>query len=78
MQNNFLINLYKFLMVLISPILWMWIKYRIINGKEEYHRTKERFGYPTIARPNNAIIWLHGASVGEVKILFTLAQQSKQ
>lgn len=75
MQSNFLINLYKFVMVLISPILRMWIKYRIINGKEEYHRTKERFGYPTIARPNNAIIWLHGASVGEVKILFPLVDR---
>ena len=70
-----IIYLYKYLMVLISPVLWIWIRYRLIVGKEHSHRIKERFGYPTIVRPNNSIIWLHGASVGEVKTLFPLVDK---
>jgi len=75
MKLTLIIYLYKYLTVLISPVLWIWIRYRLIVGKEHSHRIKERFGYPTIVRPNNAIIWLHGASVGEVKTLFPLVDR---
>jgi len=72
MERNFLLHVYRYFMILMSPVLWIWIKYRLLRGKEECHRIKERFGYPTIVHPKKKIIWLHGASVGEVKTLFPL------
>ncbi|WP_165352817.1 glycosyltransferase N-terminal domain-containing protein [Loktanella sp. IMCC34160] len=35
-------------------------------------RRKERFGLPTASRPEGRIIWIHGASLGEVSQLRTL------
>ena len=59
MERNFLLHVYRYFMILMSPVLWIWIKYRLLRGKEECHRIKERFGYPTIVHPKKKIIWLN-------------------
>ena len=56
-------NLFLFLLILISPII---ILIRIFLGKEDQNRFKEKYGF--FAKKNNSheIVWIHGASVGEI------------
>ena len=50
-------------MVPLSPAL---IKRRLKLGKEDPARIAERRGLTRDARPNGPLVWIHGASVGEV------------
>ena len=49
--------------ILISPLI---IIYRIFNNKEDKIRFIEKFGISSIKRKKGKVIWLHGASVGEI------------
>src|ERR1700690_374049 len=53
----------SFAMVPLAPAL---IKRRLKQGKEDPARVGERRGLSGDARPNGALVWIHGASVGEV------------
>mgnify|MGYP003625665189 CR=1 FL=1 len=48
---------------------------RLAKGKEDAKRINERMGQPKIKRPNGTLIWMHGASVGEVTSLLTLVHK---
>mgnify|MGYP002649309307 CR=1 FL=1 len=39
---------------------------RVRRGKEDEARVDERLGIATVARPPGDLVWLHGASVGEL------------
>jgi 3-deoxy-D-manno-octulosonic-acid transferase len=43
--------------------------------QEEFDRTGERFGWPSLARPEGPLAWLHGASVGEGLSLLPLIEK---
>ncbi|MGI5846085.1 MAG: 3-deoxy-D-manno-octulosonic acid transferase [Alphaproteobacteria bacterium] len=60
--------LYKFLLTIFYPIIRIVLTIRRNKGKEDAHpdRFAERLGRPSLARPNGFLIWLHGASVGEI------------
>ncbi|MCI4660891.1 MAG: 3-deoxy-D-manno-octulosonic acid transferase [Neomegalonema sp.] len=45
---------------------------RALRGKEDPNRLDERFGVPTLPRPQGELIWLHAASVGEALSLLPL------
>lgn len=47
----------------LAPIL---IRRRLARGKEIAARIGERRGYSTVERPHGPLVWIHGASVGEV------------
>ena len=53
----------SFAMVPIAPAL---IKSRLKQGKEDPERVGERRGLSLGARPHGPLVWIHGASVGEV------------
>jgi 3-deoxy-D-manno-octulosonic-acid transferase len=55
-----------------APLIVLW---RLIAGKEERGRLTERFGFYTQERPPGRLIWLHGASVGELKVLQVLHRE---
>ena len=48
--------------------------FRIIMGKEDIMRIKERFGIPSATRSTKGIIWIHAASVGESRVALTLTR----
>ena len=50
---------------MIGPFLPLLLKYRRARGKEDAARFAERLGKPGRPRPEGAVIWFHGASVGE-------------
>ena len=65
----FLYNLFLFIILILSPII---ILYRILIGKENPSRFKEKFCFFSKKPKNGKIIWLHGASVGEIKTIIPL------
>ena len=59
--------IYRFLGILLIPLIKLNILIRIKKGKESKIRYKERFGKITEKRPSNKLIWIHAASIGEFK-----------
>ncbi|MEA2934240.1 MAG: 3-deoxy-D-manno-octulosonic-acid transferase [Variibacter sp.] len=51
------------------PLVW---SRRARNGKEHPTRGRERKGEATVRRPNAPLIWMHGASVGEMMSIMPL------
>ena len=56
---------YRFLTIILSPFISIYLCIRLISGKEDKKRFKERLGYTDIKRPEGKIIWFQCASVGE-------------
>ena len=50
---------------LMGPVAELTLKRRLKQGKEHPERIGERRGIPGKPRPEGALIWIHGASVGE-------------
>ena len=59
---NFIYNLIWFL---ISPLIPIWLNYRLYQGLENKNRLSERYGYSEITRPKGKLIWVHASSLGE-------------
>jgi 3-deoxy-D-manno-octulosonic-acid transferase len=57
---------------LAEPVIPWFVGQRLKAGKERTERVGERFGVTTIARPDGPLLWLHGASVGESRLLLDL------
>jgi 3-deoxy-D-manno-octulosonic-acid transferase len=60
---------YRVVTSLVAPFLPLLIRMRIKAGKEDLARYHERYGRTDIKRPLGAVIWVHGASVGETQML---------
>ncbi|MFG1477499.1 3-deoxy-D-manno-octulosonic acid transferase [Xanthobacter sp. V4C-4] len=52
-----------------------WLSYRVRKGKEDPQRLSERRGYASAERPDGPLIWVHGASVGEVTCVLPLIER---
>ncbi|MBT4879650.1 MAG: 3-deoxy-D-manno-octulosonic acid transferase [Alphaproteobacteria bacterium] len=66
------IRLYRFVVFLLSPILWSVFLWRKFIGKEDKKRFKERKGIPSLEKPSGHLIWIHAASVGESLSILSL------
>ena len=53
-------------------ILAPFLKRRLARGKEDAARQHERWGRPSITRPEGVLVWLHAASVGETMSILPL------
>lgn len=69
-----MITLYRILTFLFCPFLLIWMLIRIIKGKENLSRIKERFGFSSKRANDQSYIWIHAASVGESLIALTLIE----
>jgi 3-deoxy-D-manno-octulosonic-acid transferase len=58
-----------------APLLRIYLKRRLYQGKEDKQRYQERFGYPSLPRPPGQLIWIHAASVGESLAVLPLIEQ---
>ncbi len=67
-----LFQLYAFLTWIASPLITLWLKHRLRKGKEDAARFAERFGYPSLPRPDALLVWIHAASVGEANSALAL------
>ena len=66
--------LYNIAWILLLPFIILMIIFRIILGKEDIMRIKERFGFPSAMRSTKGVIWIHAASVGESRVAITLTR----
>lgn len=57
---------YQKLSSAVAPLAPLWIERRLKQGKEDAARAGERRGITSDTRPYGPLVWIHGASVGEV------------
>jgi 3-deoxy-D-manno-octulosonic-acid transferase len=57
---------YRRLSAAAAPLVSLWIGRRLKQGKEDPARVGERRGISKDVRPYGPLVWIHGASVGEV------------
>ena len=53
----------------LAPALSPWLALRAAAGKEDWARLGERAGRASAPRPPGRLVWLHGASVGELGVV---------
>ena len=60
------LRVYRRLSAAVAPLAPALIKRRLKQGKEDPARVGERRGMSRDTRPHGPLVWIHGASVGEV------------
>ncbi|MDC6447612.1 glycosyltransferase N-terminal domain-containing protein [Alphaproteobacteria bacterium] len=61
-------KIYKILSYFLIPLILVNTYIRVIRGKEDKARYKERFGITTFKKPQTKdVIWIHASSIGEFK-----------
>jgi 3-deoxy-D-manno-octulosonic-acid transferase len=69
------LRLYRFLMTAAAPLTPLLLSYRLKRGKEDSARLRERYGEAGASRPSGPLVWVHGASVGELAAVLPLIQR---
>ncbi|MCZ6604796.1 MAG: 3-deoxy-D-manno-octulosonic acid transferase [Alphaproteobacteria bacterium] len=69
------LTLYRGLIAVGYPAVWLMLRWRLARGKEEAARLDERVGIAGLPRPDGALIWLHAASVGEAVSVLVLIRR---
>jgi 3-deoxy-D-manno-octulosonic-acid transferase len=70
----FSVRLYSGVSKLLYPAVQPLLSRRRKRGKEDELRMPERKGFPSLPRPDGVLVWLHGASVGELISLLPIAE----
>jgi 3-deoxy-D-manno-octulosonic-acid transferase len=66
---------YRRLSAMLAPLTGLVIGMRAKRGKEDIACAGERRGFAGVERPDGPLIWIHGASVGEVLAAATLIER---
>ncbi len=70
-----MLQIYRFLIniiLILSPII---ILFRLIKGKEDLKRFKEKFCFFSINKNKGKLVWFHGASVGEIQSIVPIIEK---
>src|SRR4051794_37374796 len=63
------------MMMAAAPMANLLLSYRLKHGKEHLARFGERRGESTLMRPDGPLVWVHGASVGEIASIIPLVDR---
>ena len=66
------LRIYRLLSAAAGPFTPFLLARRLKRGKEHQRRLPERRGESRVARPEGPLVWLHGASVGELASVLPL------
>jgi 3-deoxy-D-manno-octulosonic-acid transferase len=69
---------YRLLTAAATPLAPVLISHRLKHGKELSARLNERYGESKVARPPGPLIWVHGASVGELLSVIPLIKRIRE
>jgi 3-deoxy-D-manno-octulosonic-acid transferase len=69
------LHVYRALMTAATPLAGVLLSHRLKRGKEDPRRLAERRGESTVPRPPGPLVWVHGASVGEVAAVIPLVER---
>jgi 3-deoxy-D-manno-octulosonic-acid transferase len=58
-----------------APLAGVLVARRLKHGKEHSDRLAERYGESATPRPSGPLVWIHGASVGEVLTVIPLIER---
>lgn len=58
--------IYRCLKALLFPVIFLLLAWRAFRGREDRDNFPERRGIASQPRPEGPLLWVHGASVGEV------------
>jgi len=72
------LRLYRGSTRIAGPLTGLMLKRRMKRGKEDPERIGERHGIPSLPRPKGPLVWVHGASVGEILSVFPLLERIRQ
>jgi 3-deoxy-D-manno-octulosonic-acid transferase len=61
-----------------TPFAPLFLSQRLRRGKEDPERMFERYGETKIPRPSGPLLWLHGASIGEILGVIPLIRSVQQ
>ncbi len=67
--------IYRLMTWLITPFIPIYLQSRVKQGKEDKARLRERYGIANLPKPNNAVIWVHAASMGEAQSVMPLIKR---
>lgn len=68
----FFLFLWQILGWCLMPIIPFLLQKRLTKNLEEKEHLSERYARPTLSRPKGRVIWIHGASIGEIRASFPL------
>ena len=69
------LRVYRSLSTVATPLAGALVKHRLKRGKEDEARVGERKGLSATERPPGPLVWIHGASVGEVLAVAGLVER---
>ncbi len=73
-----ILGLYRATAILGEPIIRLLLARRRQRGKEDGVRFGERFGIPSLPRPDGGVAWIHAASVGESISMLSLIARLRE
>ena len=69
------LRFYRLASLAVPPVASRLLAWRLKRGKENPARLGERYGAANLPRPAGPLIWLHGASVGEMLAVIPLIER---